>query len=87
MKLDYGFYSRLKTVVVFLDFISGKRTVRGALEDLGHALMRYWKNNFCDGHKQDAIDLFLGTCTETNVKGTIDITFHTIIFVQKSSLF
>ena len=86
MKLDYGFYSTLKTVD-FLDFISGKRTVRGALEDLGHALMRYWKNNFCDGHKQDAIDLFLGTCTETNVKGTIGITFHTIIFVQKSSLF
>jgi len=50
---------------------TGKRTVRGALEDLGHALMRYWKNNFCDGHKQDAIDLFLGTCTETNVKAMI----------------
>ena len=31
--------------------------------------MRYWKNNFTDGYKQDAIDLFLGSCTETNVKG------------------
>ena len=47
----------------------GKRTVKGALEDLKHAMVRYWKNNFYDGHRQDAIDLFLGTTTETNVKG------------------
>jgi len=51
---------------------TGQRTLRGALEDLGHALMRYWKNNFCDGQRQDAIDLFLGSCTQTNVKVMIE---------------
>ena len=23
-------------------------------------MIRYWKNNFCDGNRQDAMDLFLG---------------------------
>ena len=28
--------------------------------DLRNALVRYWSNNFVDGKRQDAIDLFLG---------------------------
>jgi len=67
LALQYAGSGALKT-----DFTrTGKRTVRGALEDLGHAIMRYWKNNFCDGTKQDAIDLFLGTCTETDVRAMV----------------
>jgi len=67
LALQYAGSGALKT-----DFTrTGKRTVQGALEDLGHAMMRYWKNNFTDGYKQDAIDLFLGTCTQTNVKAMV----------------
>ncbi|KAL2192309.1 SacI homology domain-containing protein [Corynascus similis CBS 632.67] len=38
----------------------GKRTKGGALQDGNVALTRYWKNNFLDGPRQDAFDLFLG---------------------------
>uniref|UniRef100_A0A1I7Z0G1 Phosphatidylinositol-3-phosphatase SAC1 n=1 Tax=Steinernema glaseri TaxID=37863 RepID=A0A1I7Z0G1_9BILA len=38
----------------------GKRTYGGALNDGVNALTRYFKNNFYDGYRQDAIDLFLG---------------------------
>jgi phosphatidylinositol 4-phosphatase len=39
---------------------TGKRTVAGALQDLNNSITRYAKNNFTDGPKQDAFDLFLG---------------------------
>lgn len=42
------------------DVISGQRSVQGGLVDLKNALVRYWSNNFADGKRQDAIDLFLG---------------------------
>ena len=32
----------------------------GMLNDLQNSLVRYYKNNFTDGFRQDAIDLFLG---------------------------
>ncbi|EAQ93723.1 hypothetical protein CHGG_01958 [Chaetomium globosum CBS 148.51] len=38
----------------------GKRTKGGALQDGNVAVTRYWKNNFLDGPRQDAFDLFLG---------------------------
>ncbi|KAK0425805.1 hypothetical protein QR680_009396 [Steinernema hermaphroditum] len=38
----------------------GKRTYGGAINDGINALTRYFKNNFYDGYRQDAIDLFLG---------------------------
>ncbi|KAK4442475.1 phosphoinositide phosphatase SAC1 [Podospora aff. communis PSN243] len=38
----------------------GKRTKRGALQDGNVAITRYIKNNFFDGPRQDAFDLFLG---------------------------
>ena len=40
--------------------VSGQRSVQGALSDLKNALGRYWSNNFADGKRQDAIDIFLG---------------------------
>jgi hypothetical protein len=40
---------------------TGERTRMGALADLNSALTRYVKNNFLDGPKQDAYDVFLGT--------------------------
>jgi hypothetical protein len=39
---------------------TGKRTKAGALQDLSNSITRYAKNNFLDGPKQDAFDLFLG---------------------------
>lgn len=39
---------------------TGKRTTQGALWDGWNSAVRYVKNNFADGRRQDAIDLFLG---------------------------
>ncbi|KAI9743575.1 MAG: hypothetical protein M1818_002890 [Claussenomyces sp. TS43310] len=39
---------------------TGNRTKAGALQDLSNSITRYAKNNFTDGPKQDAFDLFLG---------------------------
>ncbi|KAK9473917.1 SacI homology domain-containing protein [Dipodascopsis tothii] len=38
----------------------GKRTKRGALQDLSNSIERYARNNFFDGPRQDAADVFLG---------------------------
>ncbi|KAG8383716.1 hypothetical protein BUALT_Bualt04G0042800 [Buddleja alternifolia] len=43
------------------DFVRyGQRTLQGVMKDGWNALMRYYLNNFCDGTKQDAIDLLQG---------------------------
>lgn len=39
---------------------TGKRTVWGAMMDGWNSAIRYYKNNFSDGYRQDSIDLFLG---------------------------
>ncbi len=39
----------------------GHRTKAGALQDANVAVTRYTKNNFLDGPRQDAFDLFLGS--------------------------
>lgn len=39
---------------------TGKRTKAGALQDANVAVTRYCRNNFLDGPRQDAFDLFLG---------------------------
>lgn len=39
---------------------TGQRTKAGALQDLSNSITRYAKNNFADGPRQDAFDLFLG---------------------------
>ena len=57
LAMQYAGSGALKT-----DFTrTGKRTYAGLLEDLRNALMRFFKNNFQDGFRQDSIDLFLGT--------------------------
>eukprot|EP00112_Aurelia_sp_Birch-Aquarium-sp1_P022960 Seg666.6 transcript_id=Seg666.6/GoldUCD/mRNA.D3Y31 product="Phosphatidylinositide phosphatase SAC1-B" protein_id=Seg666.6/GoldUCD/D3Y31 len=38
----------------------GKRTRWGLMQDGINSAIRYYKNNFSDGYRQDAIDLFLG---------------------------
>ncbi|KAG0198584.1 hypothetical protein BGX28_007973 [Mortierella sp. GBA30] len=38
---------------------TGQRTKAGALQDLQNSIVRYVKNNFLDGARQDAYDLFL----------------------------
>lgn len=40
---------------------TGVRTKAGALADASNSLTRYFRNNFADGPRQDAFDLFLGT--------------------------
>lgn len=51
---------------------TGKRTKTGALQDLSNSITRYAKNNFTDGPKQDAFDLFLGAYlpSTSNVSST-----------------
>lgn len=39
---------------------TGQRTKMGALKDLQNSLIRYFLNNYKDGHRQDSYDLFLG---------------------------
>ncbi|KAI4817720.1 hypothetical protein KUCAC02_011100 [Chaenocephalus aceratus] len=39
---------------------TGKRTRLGLLMDGWNSMIRYYKNNFSDGFRQDSIDLFLG---------------------------
>ncbi|KAG4087950.1 phosphatidylinositide phosphatase SAC1 [Neocallimastix lanati (nom. inval.)] len=39
---------------------TGKRTAVGAMTDLKNAIVRYVKNNFKDGRRQDGFDFFLG---------------------------
>jgi len=39
---------------------TGKRGFKGLMMDGYKAMLRYFKNNFNDGQRQDAIDLFLG---------------------------
>ncbi|KAK5862813.1 hypothetical protein PBY51_018173 [Eleginops maclovinus] len=39
---------------------TGKRTQWGLLMDGWNSMIRYYKNNFSDGYRQDSIDLFLG---------------------------
>ncbi|KAF7268605.1 hypothetical protein GWI33_018295 [Rhynchophorus ferrugineus] len=39
---------------------TGKRTKAGLVQDGVNSLMRYYKNNFNDGYRQDSVDLFLG---------------------------
>eukprot|EP01113_Clastostelium_recurvatum_P022325 TRINITY_DN2661_c0_g1_i2.p1 TRINITY_DN2661_c0_g1~~TRINITY_DN2661_c0_g1_i2.p1 ORF type:complete len:242 (+),score=69.79 TRINITY_DN2661_c0_g1_i2:148-873(+) len=42
---------------------TGKRTTQGAINDGINGLMRYYLNNFTDGFRQDALDLFVGNYT------------------------
>lgn len=51
---------------------TGQRTFAGLLRDLMNALWRYYINNFSDGYRQDAVDLFLGNFPIENVDKAMD---------------
>ena len=56
ISLQYAGTGALKT-----DFTrTGKRSMWGLMADGWNSMIRYYKNNFTDGFRQDAIDLFLG---------------------------
>jgi len=56
MSIQYSGTNALKT-----DFTrTGKRTKMGAMTDLQNSIVRYVKNNFMDGTRQDGFDFFLG---------------------------
>ncbi|RYG65736.1 hypothetical protein EON64_11310, partial [archaeon] len=56
MSLGYAGTGALK-----VDFTkTGKRTIKGMVQDGMNSCMRYYINNFTDGVKQDGIDLMLG---------------------------
>ena len=56
ISIQYSGTGALKT-----DFTrTGKRTKQGLMRDGANSLTRYYKNNFNDGFRQDALDLFLG---------------------------
>uniref|UniRef100_A0A6Q2WUL3 SAC domain-containing protein n=1 Tax=Esox lucius TaxID=8010 RepID=A0A6Q2WUL3_ESOLU len=48
---------------------TGKRTQMGLLMDGWNSAVRYYKNNFSDGFRQDSIDLFLGNYTVDETEG------------------
>ncbi|CAL8097427.1 unnamed protein product [Orchesella dallaii] len=65
---EYSGTGALKT-----DFTrTGKRTYLGALQDGYNSAVRYLKNNFLDGFRQDAIDLFVGNYS-VKVKEGVDV--------------
>ena len=49
---------------------TGKRTRKGALLDGYNSCMRYIKNNFMDGYRQDVLDLLLGHYVASRSKRT-----------------
>uniref|UniRef100_A0A8C2B2Y2 SAC1 like phosphatidylinositide phosphatase a n=1 Tax=Cyprinus carpio TaxID=7962 RepID=A0A8C2B2Y2_CYPCA len=58
------------TVVTFtFDLRTGKRTHWGLVMDGWNSMIRYYKNNFSDGFRQDSIDLFLGNYTVDETDG------------------
>ena len=84
--LQYASSEALKTDITR----TGKRTMTGMLRDLKTALVRYYKNNFCDGRRQDSIDLVLGHYTvdvfETKKSNSKIIVFPLAVVVTMSLL-
>lgn len=67
VSVQYSGTGALKT-----DFTrTGKRTKQGLLKDGMNSLTRYYKNNFNDGFRQDAIDLFLGNYVVKESEGSL----------------
>ncbi|KAL3860478.1 hypothetical protein ACJMK2_010600 [Sinanodonta woodiana] len=67
ISIQYAGTGALKT-----DFTRiGKRTKWGLLMDGWNSVVRYFKNNFSDGFRQDAIDLFLGNHVVEETEGAI----------------
>ncbi|KAL0277627.1 UNVERIFIED_CONTAM: hypothetical protein PYX00_004852 [Menopon gallinae] len=95
LSIEYSGTPALKT-----DFTrTGKRTRMGALRDGINSLTRYYKNNFSDGFRQDALDLFVGNyivkdgegvsiiCPLDRKKGWKYITFPLVLLIAISMFF
>lgn len=64
---EYSGTGALKT-----DFTrTGKRTRYGLFKDGVNSAIRYYKNNFADGFRQDSIDLFLGNYSVVEGEGVV----------------
>ena len=50
----------------------GKRTKLGALNDLKNSMVRYIKNHYYDGARQDGFDLFHGVFQVTSGESPLD---------------
>jgi hypothetical protein len=66
LKTDYTRFvpralSFLSPAHLFVPRSTGKRSKEGALQDGINSIIRYVKNNFLDGPRQDAYDLVTGT--------------------------
>merc|ERR1719381_33581 len=65
ISIQYSGTGALKT-----DFTrTGQRTKLGALEDGRRSALRYFKNNFADGFRQDSLDLFVGNYVVSPTEG------------------
>jgi len=65
ISIQYSGTGALKT-----DFTrTGNRTKMGLLEDGRRSMIRYYKNNFADGFRQDSMDLFVGNYVVTPTEG------------------
>ena len=62
----------------------------GVAQDIWNSAVRYVKNNFQDGHRQDAIDLFLGNHIVEETEGLTtpsplevkkDLKFYAVSFI------
>lgn len=62
----------------------GIRTKQGALQDLNNSITRYRLNNFSDGPRQDAFDLFLGTHlpSDSGIRGQLLFADRRPLFIQ-----
>ncbi|CBX94696.1 hypothetical protein IAQ61_009378 [Plenodomus lingam] len=62
----------------------GIRTKKGALQDLTNSITRYRLNNFSDGPRQDAFDLFLGTYlpSDSGIGGQLLFADRRPLFIQ-----
>lgn len=81
VSVQYSGTGALKT-----DFTrTGKRTRMGLVKDGVNSLTRYYKNNFGDGFRQDAIDLFLGNVQPRSPlqieRGWKYVTFPSVLLV------
>jgi hypothetical protein len=52
--------TKFNGILILYSFRTGKRTYIGAMNDLFNSIIRYVKNNYMDGSRQDGIDLILG---------------------------
>jgi hypothetical protein len=62
----------------------GVRTKAGALQDLNNSITRYCLNNFSDGPRQDAFDLFLGNYlpSDSSMSGQLLFADRRPLFIQ-----